>query len=238
MSYRSELDALRERRENLARELESLRVQAAELESLKAREREIAGEITALDGRIDAGTKAKRRALPMLERLAVATPCNASWAAMTGDDRVRFCGECKKNVYNLSAMTAPEAESLLRAKEGDLCVRYYERADGTVMTQDCPVGVASKRKRQRAFGIAAAGAMALGAAAAAVAVTSKQGGARPTRVDPTERMETSAQDRAVPDVPPTPMPIPTVRMGGPTIMPPPQMKMGKMKPVPNGKDVF
>ncbi len=80
---------------------------------------------------------------PLLDRLTVASPCPASWDAMAGDDRTRFCGECRLNVYNLSAMTRPEAEALLRAKEGRLCVRFYQRRDGTVLTQDCPRGLAA-----------------------------------------------------------------------------------------------
>jgi len=59
---------------------------------------------------------------------------------MMGTERTRYCGECKLNVYNLSAMTRTEAERLLMQSEGRLCVRYYRRADGTVLTKDCPVG--------------------------------------------------------------------------------------------------
>jgi hypothetical protein len=66
---------------------------------------------------------------------------------MTGDSRKRFCGECKLNVYNLSDMTRYDAENLLRLSEGRLCVRYFQRPDGTVLTQDCPVGWARVRRR-------------------------------------------------------------------------------------------
>jgi hypothetical protein len=62
-------------------------------------------------------------------------------------DRVHFCAGCKKNVYNLSAMTQAEAEGLLRKHEGHLCVRYYQRSDGTVLTQNCPVGRAALRMK-------------------------------------------------------------------------------------------
>ena len=65
---------------------------------------------------------------------------------MSGDERVRFCGQCHHNVYNLSEMTAKEAEDLLSRHEGKLCVRFYRREDGTVMTSDCPVGLAKVRK--------------------------------------------------------------------------------------------
>jgi hypothetical protein len=76
---------------------------------------------------------------------------------MIGDERVRFCGECAKNVYNLSAMTRDEAEGVLAEHHGNLCVRMYLRDDGTVMTQDCPVGV--RRKWVRRVASAAGGAL-------------------------------------------------------------------------------
>lgn len=102
----------------------------------------------------------------LLSRTRVATPCRADWNAMVGDDRSRFCGGCRKNVYNLSAMTATEAANLIREKEGKLCVRYYERTDGTVLTQDCPIGVAAvKRKVARVFAAGIVGFAALFSAA-------------------------------------------------------------------------
>jgi len=75
-----------------------------------------------------------------LDNLHVASPCHASWDAMTGDDKARFCRTCQKNVFNLSLMTRAEAEALIREKEGKLCVRFARREDGTILTDDCPVG--------------------------------------------------------------------------------------------------
>src|SRR5260370_15414772 len=46
-----------------------------------------------------------------------------------------------KNVYNLSEMTRREAEALVREKEGQLCARLYRRADGTILTSNCPAGL-------------------------------------------------------------------------------------------------
>lgn len=77
-----------------------------------------------------------------LEQLRVASPCPASWDGMAGDDRVRFCGECRLHVYNLSGMSRVDAEGLIERTEGRLCVRMLRRADGTVITRDCPVGLA------------------------------------------------------------------------------------------------
>jgi hypothetical protein len=66
---------------------------------------------------------------------------------MMGSDRVRFCGQCSLNVYNLSAMTRDEAESLIARNEGRLCVRFYRRNDGSIITQDCPVGLRAVQAR-------------------------------------------------------------------------------------------
>jgi hypothetical protein len=82
-----------------------------------------------------------------LKNVTVATPCPADWDGMLGGDRVRFCGQCELNVYNLSAMSRLEAESLIARTEGRLCVRFYRRKDGSVITQDCPVGLRALKRR-------------------------------------------------------------------------------------------
>jgi hypothetical protein len=60
---------------------------------------------------------------------------------MAGDEQVRFCTRCQQKVFNLSAMTAEQATTLLAQREGALCVRFYRRQDGTFMTADCPFGL-------------------------------------------------------------------------------------------------
>src|SRR5436190_1125231 len=89
-----------------------------------------------------------RSEIPLLQNVRVASPCRASWDEMTpiDQDRVRFCSGCQKRVYNLSALCQAEAEGLLRAHEGHLCVRYYRRHDGTILTTDCPVGLRAARQ--------------------------------------------------------------------------------------------
>jgi hypothetical protein len=82
-----------------------------------------------------------------LDNIKIASPCSADWNEMQGNERKRFCGECKLNVYNLSGMTKYDAENLLRVSEGRLCVRYFQRRDGSVLTADCPVGWAMVKQR-------------------------------------------------------------------------------------------
>ncbi len=86
--------------------------------------------------------------LTVLQNIEVAAPCSADWNDMTGDDRVRFCGDCKLNVYNLSAMNEVQIVGLIRETEGRLCGRFYRRPDGTILTQDCPKGLRAIVRRR------------------------------------------------------------------------------------------
>lgn len=60
---------------------------------------------------------------------------------------MRHCGECDLTVYNLSEMSLGEIEALLTKKEGRVCIRFYRRADGTVLVDDCPVGLREARRQ-------------------------------------------------------------------------------------------
>lgn len=99
--------------------------------------------------------------LPLLSQVRIASPCPARWEDMRGDAVTRHCAQCDLDVHNLSAMTAERAEAFLREKMGTgrLCARIFRRADGTILTADCPVGLALWRKRARwaAGRVAAAG---------------------------------------------------------------------------------
>jgi hypothetical protein len=92
-----------------------------------------------------------------LEILHVPNPCTQDWATMGGNDQVRFCSVCEKNVYNLSAMTRHAAESLVAQFEGPMCARFYKRDDGTVVTADCSAIRKSARRAQRSMAALLAG---------------------------------------------------------------------------------
>jgi hypothetical protein len=82
-----------------------------------------------------------------LDNVRIAAPCPANWDSMYGNERVRFCEECQLNVYNLSAMSRADAEHLVAQAEGRLCVRYYRRRDGSIITQNCPIGLRALKRR-------------------------------------------------------------------------------------------
>lgn len=82
-----------------------------------------------------------------LNNIKIASPCSANWNEMIGNERQRHCGDCQLNVYNLSGMTRTEAENFLINAEGRVCVRFFKRADGTILTKDCPVGWQAIKRR-------------------------------------------------------------------------------------------
>ena len=60
----------------------------------------------------------------IVDSIRVDTPCSEDWNEMAGNDQVRFCSHCSKNVNDLSALTRKEAKKLVTASGGNLCVRY------------------------------------------------------------------------------------------------------------------
>jgi hypothetical protein len=98
----------------------------------------------------------------ILDNLKVAAPCPASWDEMVGTDRERFCSNCALNVFNISTMTRKEAEEFLALKaEGRVCVQFFRRHDGTILTDNCPKGLRRLRDQGRRLLKAASAFLAL-----------------------------------------------------------------------------
>ncbi len=146
-------------------------------------------------------------ALNLLQSIKVASPCTADWDAMTGDDRVRHCGECNLNVFNLSAMPAEEAAAFIQNAEGRVCIRLFKRADGTVITQDCPVGL----RRVRLKAARAAGRIG---AAAALLITGGLAAATGSREPRLPRLASMRPFSTIREwLSPTPPVVPSVTVG-------------------------
>ena len=103
-----------------------------------------------------------------LTNIRIASPCPADWEKMVGDERVRHCSECNLNVYNLSAMTERQVKQLISGNQGQrVCLRLYRRADGTILTQDCPWSLrALKRRVSRIASAVLTAVLSVGVAAA------------------------------------------------------------------------
>jgi len=60
----------------------------------------------------------------LINAIEVKSPCTENWDEMQGNNTVRFCSHCAKNVNNISEMTRKETMRLVRSSGGSLCVRY------------------------------------------------------------------------------------------------------------------
>ena len=162
--------------------------------------------------------------LPLLDRVRTASPCPVRWEDMRGDDRTRRCDQCNLSVHNLSAMTGAEAEAFLAEKFGAdrspqerrVCAIYYRRADGTILTADCPVGVAALRARARRAAVRVAAALGLVTLTGISAAGSQEGSGLAWRwAQPFSALARLAGLQTAPPAPPlagaiaiTPLPLP------------------------------
>jgi len=94
----------------------------------------------------------KSTELSAIDGIRIAAPCKANWSDMQGDDRKRHCGDCSKEVYDLSAMTKTEAEQFLLTVIDAPCVKLYRRLDGTIIFDNCPRGLREIRNAARRAG--------------------------------------------------------------------------------------
>jgi hypothetical protein len=104
--------------------------------------------------------------LKFIEKIDVTSPCNEHWNEMIGNEQIRFCSHCAKNVNNISEMTRKQAMRLVRRNNGQLCVRYY-----TDPTTNRPVFLDTLHKITRRSPRVAAGVMATTFAVATAAYT-------------------------------------------------------------------
>lgn len=93
-----------------------------------------------------------REDLELFAHVRVASPCPMKWSEMTGDHKKRLCGQCNLHVHKVSELTTDEAVALFRKSRTErVCAQLFWRADGTVMTKDCPsawsVGVSEAVRR-------------------------------------------------------------------------------------------
>ncbi|HLY08589.1 MAG TPA: hypothetical protein VKW04_04685 [Planctomycetota bacterium] len=79
--------------------------------------------------------------------LKISSPCPKSWEDLIGNDRIRYCGQCQLNVYNLAQMRPAEVDALVRRTPGRLCGQLYVREDHTATVRDCPRARSGRRWR-------------------------------------------------------------------------------------------
>jgi hypothetical protein len=97
----------------------------------------------------------------IINNLKIASPCPMMWSDMqrTPEEAIRFYGDYRKNVYDVSKMSARETALIVQKAEisgASTCMQLYQRADGTIITDDCPVGLRRIRDGFRKLRSAAA----------------------------------------------------------------------------------
>ncbi len=123
------------------------------------------------------------------------SPCSADWDRMIGNEHVRYCPECKRDVYDFSKMKDKDIEQLLSLREQRLCARVRQRPNGIVITTDSSASFAVLVRRiSRVASIALATAISVGPAIAGsppktpgqelFQIQQAQGGLALTVVDP------------------------------------------------------
>ncbi len=115
---------------------------------------------------------------------------------------------------------------MLRSREGRLCVRYFQRADGKVLTRDCPKGLMVARMKLARV-VALTAGLVLGSFGVAIAKVSEkpdqtwvdraiEKGRTVPGVDVViEKLCPSMQGNAIAGAMPIPSPPPVVGRGGP-----------------------
>lgn len=105
-----------------------------------------------------------------LETISIPNPCEVPWDEMKVlSEGRRHCELCNEDVFNLSSMTRETAEKLVFESTGRLCVGFYRRRDGTVVTSDCTptrnrvLRRAARRSLKIGARVASAGLAVLGA---------------------------------------------------------------------------
>ncbi len=137
-----------------------------------------------------------------LDRLMIGYECRTSWEQMRGDGARRFCGECRREVFDFEQMLPSEIDARLRASRGAMCARLTWRDGRLVMAREPePPGPSTCRPPRHVPALAAglvtawlsggAGAGAAqgepAAAVAAVAAPSGQAEREPAEREPPRR---------------------------------------------------
>jgi hypothetical protein len=100
--------------------------------------------------------KRKRAIKNKIQSYFISSPCSVKWDDMQADQSnisVRFCGDCKLNVHNLSSLSDEEVVVLLDKKAAGerVCTYFYRKDDGTLVTDNCPKQMKQMRDRLQAY---------------------------------------------------------------------------------------
>jgi len=153
-----------------------------------------------------------------IDNVRVGSPCTEDWNKMHGNDQVRMCDHCVKEVNNLSELTRKQAKRLVRSSDGNICIRYFEHP----VTKQ-PLFAAQFHQITRRTGIAAG---VVGASLSLATISYADSGANST--SPNESTTTAIFERRTAGKV-TAKPSPT---------PPTEIILEPIQPLPRGENII
>lgn len=97
---------------------------------------------------------------PKKPHLRIQTPCPKSWGELSGDDRKRFCSQCSLHVHNAAELTRREAEDLVQASDGRVCMRMVVDEQGQPQFRPEPLPTPKSPLQKLGLAFAAGGLIA------------------------------------------------------------------------------
>jgi hypothetical protein len=65
-----------------------------------------------------------KKQITSFKELYIPKPCHQDWDTMTAVEKGRFCGSCKKVVYDFTEKTEEDFNLLYQQNKGNICVRF------------------------------------------------------------------------------------------------------------------
>lgn len=73
-----------------------------------------------------------------VDRLKIDFPCTADWNQMRGNERIRYCEECNKYVYDFARLPRRQVEEMMAASPGRICAKLTYKNNSLVFLDSKP----------------------------------------------------------------------------------------------------
>jgi hypothetical protein len=177
----------------------------------------------------------RRSLLSQLTGAPLEKPCDVPWDAMRGGERFRVCAECDREVWNLSAMTAREAEIRLLNASGSPCINYRVDEAGRLISREEPRALTARRLGLGAAAFVASTLVAPGhgsLSGSVAAAADQQPAKQPDKAAQNEKPKTKKQSDKDQSFKPGDCPDPGAVPGTTALNPRPQPPLGGAPPRP------
>ena len=79
-----------------------------------------------------------------IDAIRISSPCKISWSSMKGNEQIRFCEQCGRNVHNLSAMNRRQVKKIMNLSSNErICVGFNMDKDGAINIRKNLVSIGS-----------------------------------------------------------------------------------------------